>query len=51
MIIWTDEIKARKKRGNNKQIEKIIIKIEHYKIYKLLNNSTVSNFVTENGSK
>ena len=36
-----------KKRGNIKQIEKSIIKIEQYKISKLLNDSTVSKFVTK----
>ena len=41
----------RKKKSNIKQIEKSIIKMEHYKISKLLNNSTVSKFVTKNGSK
>ena len=34
-----------------KQIEKSIIKMEHYKISKLLNDSTVSKSVTKNGSK
>ena len=34
-----------------KQNEKSIIKIEHYKIYKLLDDSTVSKCVTKNGSK
>ena len=34
-----------------KQIEKNIIKMEQYKISKLLNDSTVSKFVTKNGSK
>ena len=35
-----------KKRRNIKQIKKIIMKMEHYKISKLLNDSTVSKFVT-----
>ena len=30
-----------------KQIEKSIIKMEHYKISKLLNNSFVTKFVTK----
>ena len=30
-----------------KQTKKSIIKMEHYKIYKLLNDSTVSKFVTK----
>ena len=38
---------ARKKRWNIKQIEKSIIKMEHYKISRLLNNSTISKFVTK----
>ena len=36
-----------KKRQNIKQTEKSIIKMEHCKIYKLLNDSTVSKFVTK----
>ena len=39
------------KRRNIKQIEKSIIKMEHYKISKVLNDSTVSKFVTKNESK
>ena len=39
------------KKGNIKQIAKSIAKMEHYKISKLLNHSTVSKFVTKNGSK
>ena len=35
-----------KKTRNIKQIKKIIMKMEHYKISKLLNDSTVSKFVT-----
>ena len=43
---------TRKKRGNIKQIEKSIIKMEHYRKSKLLNDSTVSKFsTTKNGSK
>ena len=38
---------AREKRRNIKQIEKSIIKMKHYKTSKLLNNSTVSKFVTK----
>ena len=34
-----------------KQIEKSIIKLEHYKISKLFSDSTVSKFVTKNVSK
>ena len=34
-------------RRNIKPIKTTIIKMEHYKIFKLLNNSTVSNFVTK----
>ena len=34
-------------KGNINQIEKGIIKMEHYKISKLLNNSTVSKVVTK----
>ena len=34
-----------------KQTEKSIIKMEHYKISKLLNDSTVSKFVTSNELK
>ena len=37
------------KRRNIKQIEKSIIKMEYYKISKLLNNSTASKFVTKMG--
>ena len=40
-------IPPEKKRQNIKQIEKSIIKMEHYRIYKLLNDSTVSKFVTK----
>ena len=38
-------------RWSIKQIEKSIIKMEHYKKSKLLNDSTVSQFVTKNRSK
>ena len=40
-------IPPEKKRWNIKQIEKSIIKMGHYKLSKLLNNSTVSKFVTK----
>ena len=40
-----------KRRWNIKQIQKIIIKMEDYKICKLLNDSTVSKFVTKAESK
>ena len=33
-------------RRNIKQVKKITMKMEHYKISKLLNDSTVSKFVT-----
>ena len=46
-IIFSPE----KNRWSIKQIEKSIIEIEHYKISKLLNDSTVSQFVTKNRSK
>ena len=35
------------KRGNTKQMEKNIIKMEHYKISRLLNDSSISKFVTK----
>ena len=44
-------IPIEKKRWNIKQIEKSIIKMERYKISKLLNDSAVSKFVTKNGLK
>ena len=44
-------IPIEKKRWNIKQIEKSIIKMERSKISKLLNDSTVSKFVTKNGLK
>ena len=40
-----------KKRKNIKLIKTSIIKMEHYKISKLLNDSTLSKFVTKNGLK
>ena len=42
-----DENSRRKKRKNIKRITTSIIRMEHYKISKLLNNSTVSKFVTK----
>ena len=50
---WRNNYSTRKKRWNIKQIEKSIIKMQHYKIYKLLNDSSVFviKFVTKNGSK
>ena len=39
-------IPSEKKSRNIKQVKKIIMKMEHYKISKLLNDSTVSKFVT-----
>ena len=38
---------ATKKRWNIKQISKSVMKMEHYKISNLLNDSTVSNFSTK----
>ena len=40
-------IPLEKKRRNIKQIEKSFIKLEHYKISKLLNDSIVSKFLTK----
>ena len=39
-------IPPEKKRGNINKIEKRIIKMEHYKISKLLNDSSILKFVT-----
>ena len=45
-------IPLEKKRRNGKQIETSIIKMEHHKISKLLNDSIVSKFVRKkNGLK
>ena len=44
-------ISPEKNRWSIKQIEKSTIKMEHYKKSKLLNDSTVSQFVTKNRSK
>ena len=41
-------IPSEKRRKNIKQIKRSIIKMEHYKICKLLHNSTVLTFVTKN---
>ena len=41
----------RKKKWNIRQIKKSIIKMEHYEISKLLNDSTVLKFVSKNGLK
>ena len=38
---------ARKERKDIKEIKKSIIKTEHYKISQLLNDSTVSKFLTK----
>ena len=38
---------CQKKENKYKQNETSIIKMEKYKMYKLLNNSTVSKFVTK----
>ena len=40
-------IPPEKKRRNIKQIEKSIMKMEHYKISKLLDDSTVPKFATK----
>ena len=40
-----------KKGRDIKRIKTSITKMEHYKISKLLNDSTVSKFLTKNGSK
>ena len=39
---------TRKKRRNIKRIRTIIVKMERCKIFKLLNDSTVSKFTTKN---
>ena len=44
-------IRPEKKKGNIKRLKTSIIKMEHYKISKLLNDSTVSKFMTKKGSK
>ena len=40
-----------KKQKKIKRIKTHVIKMENYKISKLLNDSTISKFVTKNGSK
>ena len=42
---------TRRKRWNINQIEKNIIKMDHYKVSQLLINSIVSKLVAKNGSK
>ena len=44
---WSNNYSTRKKRRDIEQNEKRIIKIENYKISKLLNNSTASRFLTK----
>ena len=39
---------TRKKRGNIRQSEKSVIKMEHCNIFKLLNDSNASKVVTKN---
>ena len=48
---WRNNYSAREKRRNIKRIKTSIIKMEHYKIPKLLNNSSILRFVTKNVSK
>ena len=45
---WRNNYSTRKKRRNIKWIKTSIIKMEHYKISKLLNDSTVSKLVKKN---
>ena len=44
---WRNNYSAIKKRSNIKRIKTSIIKMEHYKISKLLNDSTLSRFLTK----
>ena len=44
---WRNNYSTRQERTNIKYIKASIIKIEHYKIPKLISNSTVSEFVTK----
>ena len=44
---WKNYYSAQKKRRNIEQIKTSIVKIEHYKMSKILNDSTVSKFVTK----
>ena len=51
---WRNNYSTTKKRWNIRQIEKSITKMEHVKISKLfnlINDSTVSKFMTKNGWK
>ena len=48
---WRNNYFTRKDRKNIKWINASIIKLEHYKMSKLLNDSIVSKFVTKNGLK
>ena len=48
---WRNSYSTGKKRWNSMQIETIIIKMEHYEISKLLNDSIVSIFLQKNGSE
>ena len=48
---WRNNYSAKNIRWNIRQIEKSIIKMEHYKLSKLLNNSTVANLLQNNRSK
>ena len=44
---WRDNYSTRKKRWNIKKTEKSIVKMKHYKISKLINDTTVWKFVTK----
>ena len=46
-----DENWKGEKRRNIKQIKTSIIKMEHYQVFKLLNDSSVSNFATRKWTK
>ena len=43
---WRNNYFTRKDRKNIKRLKTSIVKMEHYKISKVLKNSTVSNFLT-----
>ena len=45
------DIPQEKQRSKINRIKTSIIKMEHYTICKLLNDSTVAKYMTENGSK
>ena len=47
---WRNNYSTRRKRWNIRQIEKIIVKMKHYKISWSLSNSTVLKFVIKNRS-